>query len=216
MKINKLLLMTVLLAFFMSSVNVNAACASGAEVSGEFVCLVDGATAGNSSGTAYPENSVLVLKNYNGGSISFSSGIGEPFGGSTIKLIGDNYINADNGYGILMFNTGVKFIGDGTLTIKSKLPFSVSRSTANLGDTVTEIKIVSGTKLNESNSVVEENKETTDNTTNNNSDVTEDENDNDNDNDSNLVIILLVVCCVISLISLIICVTMLSNKKNNI
>ena len=200
MKINKLLLMTVLLAFFMSSVNVNAACASGAEVSGEFVCLVDGATAGNSGGTAYPENSVLVLKNYN-----------EPFGGSTIKLIGDNYINADNGYGILMFNTGVKFIGDGTLTIKSKLPFSVSRSTANLGDTVTEIKIVSGTKLNESNSVVEENKETTDNTTNNNSDVTEDE----NVNDSNLVIILLVVCCVISLISLIICITMLSNKKNN-
>ena len=209
MKINKLIVIVFLLGILMCSVNVNAACASGAEVSGEFVCLVEGATAGNSSGTAYPENGVLVLKNYNGGTISFVSGVGDTIGGSTIKLIGDNYINADNGYGILMFNSGVKFIGDGTLIIKSKLPFSVNRSTANLGDTVTEIKIVSGSRINESDNdnVTEENNENTDT----NSDIVAEE-----DNDSNLVIILLVVCCSISLISLLVCVTfMLSNKKAN-
>ena len=108
-----------------------------------------------------------------------------------------------------MFNSGVKFIGDGTLIIKSKLPFSVNRSTANLGDTVTEIKIVSGSRINESDNdnVTEENNENTDT----NSDIVAEE-----DNDSNLVIILLVVCCSISLISLLVCVTfMLSNKKAN-
>lgn len=209
MKINKLIVTVFLLGILMCSVNVNAACASGVEVSGEFVCLVEGATAGNSSGTAYPENKVLVLKNYNGSTISFTSGIGEPFNGSTIKLVGDNYITALDGYGILMFNTGINFIGDGTLTIKSKLPFSVKGVNASLGDTVTEIKIVSGSRINESDNdnVTEENNETTDT----NSDIVAEE-----DNDSNLVIILLVVCCSISLISLLVCVTfMLSNKKAN-
>lgn len=205
MKINKLIVTVFLLGILMCSVNVNAACASGAEVSGEFVCLVEGATTGNSTGTAYPENKVLVLKNYNGGTISFTSGIGEPFNGSTIKLVGDNYITALDGYGILMFNTGINFIGDGTLTIKSKLPFSVKGVNASLGDTVTEIKIVSGSKLTENKTVTEENNETTDT----NSNIVAEE-----DNDSNLVIILLVVCCSISLISLLVCVTfMLSNKK---
>ena len=76
MKKIKILFVSLLLLFvFVGTVNVNAACGSGAQVGGEYVCLVSGATQGNANGTAYPENGVLVLKNYNGGKITYTSGI---------------------------------------------------------------------------------------------------------------------------------------------
>ena len=90
----KFLVLIALVCLFMCTVEVDAACAYGANVGDEFVCLVAEATQGNSKGTAYPENGTLVLKNYNGGSISYSSGLGNPVAPVTIKLVGDNYIDS--------------------------------------------------------------------------------------------------------------------------
>ena len=170
MKKIKLLFVSLILLFvFVGTINVDAACGSGAQVGGEFVCLVTGSTQGNSNGTAYPENGVLVLKNYNGGNISYSNGLGGPFVPTTIKLIGDNYITANDSYGLGVYSTGVNFIGDGTLTITSKLAiigFDSNSQNRNpvLADTVNTIKITAGNAKEEITEEVIE--DTTDDDTN--------------------------------------------------
>lgn len=170
MKKIKLLFVSLILLFvFVGTINVDAACGSGAQVGGEFVCLVTGSTQGNSNGTAYPENGVLVLKNYNGGNITYSNGLGGPFVPTTIKLIGDNYITANDSYGLGVYSTGVNFIGDGTLTITSKLAiigFDSNSQNRNpvLADTVNTIKITAGNAKEENTEEVIE--DTTDDDTN--------------------------------------------------
>lgn len=170
MKKIKLLFVSLILLFvFVGTINVDAACGSGAQVGGEFVCLVTGSTQGNSNGTAYPENGVLVLKNYNGGNITYSNGLGGPFVPTTIKLIGDNYITANDSYGLGVYSTGVNFIGDGTLTISSKLAiigFDSNSQNRNpvLADTVNTIKITAGNAKEENTKEVIE--DTTDDDTN--------------------------------------------------
>lgn len=170
MKKIKLLFVSLILLFvFVGTINVDAACGSGAQVGGEFVCLVTGSTQGNSNGTAYPENGVLVLKNYNGGNITYSNGLGGPFVPTTIKLIGDNYITANDSYGLGVYSTGVNFIGDGTLTITSKLAiigFDSNSQNRNpvLADTVNTIKITAGNAKEENTKEVIE--DTTDDDTN--------------------------------------------------
>lgn len=102
--------------------NVDAACAAQVHIGNDNLCLVDDSTDSNTNGTAYVETGILVLDNYNGKSIKFSSGLGNGFG-QEIKVIGDNYITNEEGYGILYSISGLSFVGDGTLTIKSKIPF---------------------------------------------------------------------------------------------
>lgn len=170
MKKIKLLFVSLILLFvFVGTINVDAACGSGAQVGGEFVCLVTGSTQGNSNGTAYPENGVLVLKNYNGGNITYSNGLGGPFVPTTIKLIGDNYITANDSYGLGVYSTGVNFIGNGTLTITSKLAiigFDSNSQNRNpvLADTVNTLKITAGNAKEENTEEVIE--DTTDDDTN--------------------------------------------------
>lgn len=209
MKKFKLLFVSLILLFvFVGTVNVNAACGSGAQVGGEFVCLVSGATQGNADGTAYPENGVLVLKNYNGGNITYSSGIGEPYGPTTIKLIGDNYITANDSYGLGVFTNGVNFIGDGTLTITSKLSIigfndNTPNKTPVLADTVNTIKIVAGEEKEEIKEVVEDT-------------TTEEENNTDVKNEEvNWMLILVVVSCSVSVICLLVVMTTLLRLKKD-
>lgn len=209
MKKFKLLFVSLILLFvFVGTVNVNAACGSGAQVGGEFVCLVSGATQGNADGTAYPENGVLVLKNYNGGNITYSSGIGEPYGPTTIKLIGDNYITANDSYGLGVFTNGVNFIGDGTLTITSKLSIigfndNTPNKTPVLADTVNTIKIVAGEEKEEIKEVVEDT-------------TTEEENNTDVKNEEvHWMLILVVVSCSVSVICLLVVMTTLLRLKKD-
>lgn len=112
----------MLLGLLIFNNSVNAACGAGVYVDGELICLVTGATGGNKAGTAYVEDSTLVLNNYNGGNIKYFSGIGNP-SKEEIKLIGDNYITSEDSYGILSLLSEISFVGNGTLTIKSKMPF---------------------------------------------------------------------------------------------
>lgn len=209
MKKIKLLFVSLMLLFvFVGTINVNAACGSGAQVGGEFVCLVSGATQGNADGTAYPENDVLVLKNYNGGNITYSSGIGEPSGPTTIKLIGDNYITANDSYGLGVFTKGVNFIGDGTLTITSKLSIigfnnNTPNKTPVLADTVNTIKIVAGDKKEETNEVVEDT-------------TTEEETDTNVEKEEvDWMLILVVVSCSVSVICLLVVMTTLLRLKKD-
>lgn len=209
-KIKLLFVSLVLLFVFVGTVNVNAACGSGAQVGGEYVCLVSGATQGNAAGTAYPENGVLVLKNYNGGKITYTSGIGEPYGPTTIKLIGDNYITANDSYGLGVFKNGVNFIGDGTLTITSKLAIiglniDKPNQTPVLADTVNTIKIVAGDKKVDTNEVVEDT-------------ITEEENDTKVEAEKeefDWMLILVVVSCSVSVICLLVVMTTLLGLKKD-
>lgn len=210
MKKIKILFVSLLLLFvFVGTVNVNAACGSGAQVGGEYVCLVSGATQGNANGTAYPENGVLVLKNYNGGKITYTSGIGEPSGPTTIKLIGDNYITANDSYGLGVFTKGVNFIGDGTLTITSKLAIigfndNTPNKTPVLADTVNTIKIVAGDKKEEeTNEVVEDT-------------TTEEETDTNVEKEEvDWMLVLVVVSCSVSVICLLVVMTTLLGLKKD-
>ena len=116
-----------------------------------------------------PCTCTLILKNYNGGNITYSNGLGGPFVPTTIKLIGDNYITANDSYGLGVYSTGVNFIGDGTLTISSKLAiigFDSNSQNRNpvLADTVNTIKITAGNAKEENTEEVIE--DTTDDDTN--------------------------------------------------
>lgn len=222
-----------LLSFFMFNRDVEAACGVSALVGDESVCIVSGSTEGNSAGTAYAEGGTLVLKNYNGGSIKFNSGLGNPSTGFVVKLVGDNYITNENGYGILFPVTGLNFVGDGTLTIKSKAPFVSSDFDGQnvqytYGDAVTTIKISSGTLLN--NSVVEEDSSNSSNVEGNEpsveaNDSNSDQNnvsvenvdessDNEVDEENDLTTILLIVSSIISALCLIVIIILvIKNSK---
>lgn len=201
----KILILLVVFSTILLGVEVNAACAFGANVGGESVCLTAGATAGNSNGTAYPEGSTLVLENYNGGNIQYTSGLGNTASPVKIKLIGDNYITAEESFGISTSITGVTFIGDGTLTIKSKLPlatvnFDSQNRNVTLSDTVTTVKILAG------NSVVEK-EETTEV-----EDTTTIEEKNTVEKDKTLPLV--IICCAVSVICVVITlITSVVKKK---
>ena len=209
-----------ILSFFAFNLNVKAACGAGVYVGDEVICLVSGSTESNNNNTAYAESSKLVLKNYNGGRIHFYSGLGNP-SKIEIELIGDNYITSEDGYGILAFTTGINFVGDGTLTIKSKMPFvsvdanregSTADQTVNSDIPVSTIKIIVGegneSKIDESPSSTEKNEdvilESEDNKDNKDA-VKEDKND--------LIIIALIASCCISLLCLILSIVFII--KNN-
>lgn len=143
MKNKMFTIMGVLLCLFMFNDNVKAAClGNSVQLDDEYLflncaCGVGGEctfeSQSNSNGTAYTKElengyEILVLENYNGGSISHTGSI-------TVELIGENYITAKDGYGILSRydnragananKTGeITFVGDGTLTIKSKVSFA--------------------------------------------------------------------------------------------
>ena len=205
----------MLLGLLVFNNNVKAACGAGATVGGDWICLVTGATEGNSAGTAYAESSVLVLNNYNGGSIKFSSVIGTP-AKEEIKLIGDNYITSEDGYGILSLVTGVNFVGNGTLTIKSKMPFlsyDPDRAPESYNfdnNEVSIIKITVGeTKVNIEESKPADNDVTTeikDETNNEKEEVKVEEN-------NNLIVIALVVSLCVSVLCLIVMIGLVA--KNN-
>ena len=169
---------------------VKAACATGVTVGDENLCLVSNCPIGatdctfeslsNQNKTAYTKqltdgSIILVLNNYSGKSITFYSGLGNPLGALKIELIGDNYITAEDNYGIQLLMSGLEFIGDGTLTIKSKIPFvaidgDTQKTNINLdSSSVSTIKITAG----------ENNQVSMDNTTNNK------ENNNELSNNSN-------------------------------
>lgn len=112
----------IMISVFLFTDSIYAACSQQVDVGGESLCLLSNDSK-NSSQTAYVEDGVLVLNNYNGSSIKFpNTGLGNPLNGTTIKLIGDNYITSDQ-YGLLFYVTGIHFEGDGQLTINSKIPF---------------------------------------------------------------------------------------------
>jgi len=167
MKKNLIIMVVFLFSLFTFVGNTEAACGAGVSLGDESLCMSTGCSAGPGcasvtytsqsikNGTAYTKqlddgSIILVLDNYNGGSIKFYSGLGNPFSGEEIELIGDNYITNETGYGILSFVTGLNFVGDGTLTIKSKMPFvstDADRQAATyfLDDNeVTTIKITAG------------------------------------------------------------------------
>lgn len=210
----------VLFSFFAFSNDVYAACAAGVTVGEERLCLVAGSTGSNAAGTASVENGVLVLKNYNGGYIRFDGA--NPFGGNTIKLVGDNYITNESGYGILSSVTGLNFVGDGTLTIKSKLPFVAADFTQQnvqytYGDAVTTIKITAGEVKAD---VVDNNVSTNDNQDTSTEEVkaednASDDNASESDSSMDLTTILLIVSSVISVLCLIIVVVLLLNNKKS-
>ena len=222
----KFLVLIALVCLFMCTVEVDAACAYGANVGDEFVCLVAEATQGNSKGTAYPENGTLVLKNYNGGSISYSSGLGNPVAPVTIKLVGDNYIDTESSFGLRVPLTGVEFVGNGTLTIRSRLAIAtidIDRPNQNvqLNNNVNTIKILAGDKVREtkevSNNKTEENKIEKENV--NTDDKTENENVSTDDKTANegfdWSLILVLVCCGVSVVCLLMVGTMLLTRKKD-
>lgn len=198
------------------ALDVNAACGAGVSADGEFICLVTGATQANSKGTLYPENgTTLVMNNYNGGNISFSSGLGNPFKPLKIKLIGDNYIKAEDSFGLKVSLTGVEFVGDGTLTITSKAPIVAvdcvgdqSNASVYLSDNVSTVKIASGNSVTESSDDEVVNEEQDDET------VAEVEEENSFD----WTLLLVAGSCLVSVVCLIIVVVVLLNNrkgKNN-
>ena len=206
-KIGKLFVFAFLLCVCVGILNVNAACGSGVTVGNEFICLVGDDTQSVANGTAYSENRILVLENYNGGRITYTNGLGG-YGPVTIKLIGDNYITANDSYGLAVLPKGVNFIGDGTLTITSKLPivtFDPDKQdrTAPLADNVNTIKIVAGngsTKETTNDATIENNE----NANTKNVEVKE---------ELDLTLILVIVCCCVSVTSLLFVIITNSQKQ---
>lgn len=214
----KIFLSLILLLAICLTTQVNAACASGVSIGNESVCLVEGSSTKISDGTAYAEGTTLVLNNYNGGNISYFL-MTHPLTQIRIKLIGDNYIDESNGYGLLIPKNGIEFIGDGTLTIKSKLSFATVNDWTKynlkeeeilLGDNVSTIKISVG-----------------DNDATNNNDISNDNNENiENDaenNDrtnmentfNNTIDLLLLICCIVCVLcTIIIIIFYFKNKRN--
>ena len=203
----KIFITLIFALIFCCTSQVNAACAAGANIGNESVCLVKGSNTKISDGTAYAEDSTLVLNNYNGGNISYFM-MQDPVSTIKIKLIGDNYIKASDSYGILIPKTGIEFIGNGTLTIESKLSFAIvsdwykyntNEETISLNNDISTIKITAGNDdENDIDNKVENN--TNENTTENNSDSNE---------------MVLTVCCIICMVcTLSITILYLKNKKN--
>lgn len=173
MKKNLIIMVVFLFSLFAFVGNTEAACGSGVRLGDEALCLVSGCVGCTytsqsiKNGTAYTKqledgSIILVLDNYNGPKIEYYSSLGNPTK-SQMELIGDNYITNETGYGVLSFVTGINFIGDGTLTIKSKMPF-VSTDAERQATTyfldnneVTTIKIVVGD--NDNKEVVDESTE---------------------------------------------------------
>lgn len=105
----------MLLGILIFNNNVKAACGYPVIVGDEMLCAASDFVS-NKAGTAYIESKKLVLKNYNGGQIRIG-----PLFDLEIELIGDNYITNENGSGIEK-QQSITFTGNGTLTIKSKIP----------------------------------------------------------------------------------------------
>ena len=131
--------------------------------------------------------------------------------------MGDNYITNENGYGILSSINGLNFVGDGTLTIKSKLPF-VSTDFGGQAvqysyeDNVTTIKITVG----EDKTLVADNEVSEDNILDaSTEEVNADDDTSESDSSMDLTTILLIVSCLISVVFLIIIVILLLNKKKS-
>lgn len=195
-------LVLLMLFSFAFSIDVDAVCAAGVSVGDEVLCTIgDGAK--SSDGTAYIENSMLVLNNYNGGSIKQHSGLGNPVHGLKVKLIGDNYITNESGYGMLVSLQGVYFVGDGTLIIKSQMPIVAAdfdrQSFSYSGDG--EVSIVKISGLDENSLEKEEEKK--------------EEQSSDNVSDNKLLLIATLLSICISVLCLVICVIyLMKNSKS--
>lgn len=204
----KIFVLLTVFCIFLGAVEVNAACGVSAWADNEMVCLAKGTKDFKFNGTLQSDDGTLILNNYNGGSIKFSTGIGGEEIPDVIKLVGDNFIVAEDSYGIGAYSGGVVFVGDGTLTIKSKLPIATISNNPNhtviLSDTVNVIKILAGDKAIDSQEVIDtEENEIIEETV-----VPVDENELD------WSLILVAVCCTISVICVIVVITTVTaNKK---
>lgn len=205
----------MLFCFFVFSIDVNAACAAGVSVGEESLCMVgDGAK--SSDGTAYIENSMLVLNNYNGGSIQQHSGLGNPVHGLKVKLIGNNYITNESGYGMLVSFRGVDFVGSGTLTIKSQMPIVAAdfdrESSSYSGDGDVSIVKISG--LDETSFGKDENKKEEQSAIEENDKVETKKENTEEESDNKLLLVATLLSIFVSLACLVICITfILKNKK---
>ena len=213
--LKKIFLSLIFLLAICLTTQVNAACASGVSIGNESVCLVEGSTTKISDGTAYAEGTTLVLNNYNGGNISYFF-MTHPLTQIRIKLIGDNYIDESNSYGLLIPKNGIEFIGDGTLTIKSMHSFATVNDWTKynlkeeeilLGDNVSTIKISVGDNDTENND------------TTNNDEISSDTENNDTTNTENTfnnsINLLLLICCIVCVLcTTIIAIFYFKNKRN--
>lgn len=197
----------MLLGLLVFNNNVKAACGYPVDVGDEMLCAVSDFSS-NEAGTAYIESGKLVLNNYNGGQIRIG-----PLSDLKIELIGDNYITNENGYGIRK-QQNITFIGNGTLTIKSKIPVvdvginnSIDYTLTNYVGTIKISSTNFGTNIEESKpSDKDESTEVKDET---NNEINTNQDEVKVEESSNLVVIALMISLCVSMLCLIAVIALL-------